>query len=253
MLLSLQSVCIGYKGRIPLLSDLNAEVEEGELIALAGENGKGKTTLLKTLCGIIPPEKGNISIRGKELQSFSAQELASEISVVLTEKPSIGNISVANLIAFGRYPFTNWLGIQREEDRRKVEEALEWCQIGELKEKGFSELSDGERQKVMIARAIAQGAKIMILDEPTAHLDISNRLMIVRLLARLAKEKKVTVIYSTHEIELALRNSERVWLIHEGKVHDETPASLLNGDLLNRAFAVPPDYFDHLKKEITSA
>jgi iron complex transport system ATP-binding protein len=241
--LHIDNVTIGHKANTPLFKGISAEVNSGELLVLVGENGKGKTTFIKTICGVLPALSGTIKLGGLEVQTSSPGKLAEEVAVVLTEQLRLGNTTVRSLIAFGRYPYTNWLGLQGDQDRQLVEQALKWCAIEHLADKQFAALSDGERQKVMIARAIAQDTPMLVLDEPAAHLDIANRLAILKLLHFLSKEQGKTIIYSTHQVELALQYADRMWLLHENTLHDASPRDMLDKGLLNAAFHVEDDYF----------
>jgi iron complex transport system ATP-binding protein len=241
--ITLRKLSIGHSVKQPLIAGLTLQVNEGELIVLVGENGKGKTTLLRTLCGILPPLAGDVLLNGRSVSNTSAQQLATLVSVVLTEQLHVGNTTVKNLVSFGRYPYTNWLGIQSKLDKKKVGEAMDLCAIQHLADKTYSTLSDGERQKVMIARAITQDTPIVILDEPAAHLDITNRISIIQLLSFLSREKGRTVIYSTHQVELAIQYTGRLWLLQDGRLVDDSPKGLINKGLLQKAFRVEEGYF----------
>jgi len=206
----------GYKttGRtIVITSGVTASLYSGELTCLLGPNGAGKSTLLKTLTAFLPPIKGKIIIEQKSLSEYSDAELSKVIGVVLTEKLSLTNMSVEELVGLGRSPYTGFWGHMNDNDRRVVEESISLVGIENLAGRMIQTLSDGERQKVMIAKALAQETPVIFLDEPTAFLDYPSKVEIMQLLQRLAREKNKTVFLSTHDLELALQIADKVWLL----------------------------------------
>ena len=204
-----------------------------KLTCLLGPNGAGKSTLLKTLTAFLPPIKGKIYIEHKPLEDYSDAELSKVIGVVLTEKLSLNNMSVEELVGMGRSPYTGFWGHMNDTDRKIVEESIVLVGIENLKGRMIQTLSDGERQKVMIAKALAQETPVIFLDEPTAFLDYPSKVEIMQLLQRLAREKNKTIFLSTHDLELALQIADKVWLMD--KIHGVTigtPEDLsLNGDM----------------------
>lgn len=208
-----KNLSIGY-GSKELYSNLNLEMHAGQVTALLGANGSGKSTLIKTLCGFIRPIAGSINIMGRPLSIYKREELAKQLSVVLTDRSSDGGLTVYETISLGRYPHTNFFGALTHKDRVAIDRAIEQVGITNLKDEYISRLSDGERQKVMIAKSFAQESPIIILDEPTAFLDISSRIEIVSLLYSLAAQNGKTVLISTHDLELALQLSNRLWIIN---------------------------------------
>ena len=210
-----------------------ASLYSGELTCLLGPNGAGKSTLLKTLTAFLPPIKGKIYIEHKPLEDYSDAELSKVIGVVLTEKLSLNNMSVEELVGMGRSPYTGFWGHMNDTDRKIVEESIVLVGIENLKGRMIQTLSDGERQKVMIAKALAQETPVIFLDEPTAFLDYPSKVEIMQLLQRLAREKNKTIFLSTHDLELALQIADKVWLMD--KIHGVTigtPEDLsLNGDM----------------------
>lgn len=212
---------------------VNASLFSGELTCLLGPNGAGKSTLLKTLTAFVPKIKGEIIIEHKPLDSYSDAELSKVIGVVLTEKLSINNMSVEELVGMGRSPYTGFWGHMSENDRRIVAESISLVGIDNLSGRMLQTLSDGERQKVMIAKTLSQETPIIFLDEPTAFLDYPSKVEIMQLLQRLAREKGKTVFLSTHELELALQIADKVWLLDKPHgVAIGTPEDLaLNGDM----------------------
>jgi iron complex transport system ATP-binding protein len=230
-LLELLQLDIGYKrpvkGIIRLLSNINLSVRAGEIIGLVGRNGCGKSTLLRTIAGLQRPLKGKVIMNDKIVHEIPSIERAKLIGYVSTEQINAGHISVNDLIALGRFPYTNWIGTLSDEDQSVINNAMNMTGVYELKDKMLSELSDGERQKVMIARALAQNTAIIILDEPTAFLDLPNRYQILRLLNELARIYQKTIVYSTHDLNIALHESDKLWLIASEEIHDGAPEDLI--------------------------
>ncbi|WP_339815831.1 ABC transporter ATP-binding protein [uncultured Imperialibacter sp.] len=213
--MKLQHLSVGYLVKshpTPLLKDINLDINPGEVVCLLGQNGVGKSTLLRTIAGLQPPLAGEVLLAHRPVQAYSIQELATKISLVLTEKVGGGNLTVEELVALGRHPYTNWLGLLSKEDKSAVEEAVALTKINYLLNKKVGELSDGQYQKAMIARAVAQDGDLMILDEPTAFLDLNNSVEIFMLLRQLALEKEKAVVVSTHDFHLAMEFADRLWL-----------------------------------------
>ena len=228
----LSNLAIGYPGKhsVKIVAEgISESLQSGELTCLIGENGAGKSTLLRTLSGFLPALSGEISIMGKPLRAYREKELATVIGVVLTEKTNLQNMTVAELVGMGRSPYTGFWGRLSAKDRQKVDEALSLVGIGWLRERMVQTLSDGERQKVMIAKALAQETPIIFLDEPTAFLDYPSKVEILHLLHRLSQEMGKTIFLSTHDLELALRVADRVWLMKKGEpVQTGSPKNLHN-------------------------
>ena len=212
----LDGLSIGYtaKHSVKVVAEGISEIINScELTCLIGENGAGKSTLLRTLSGFLPPLSGEIHIMGKTLKSYRETELAKVIGVVLTEKSNVQNMTVEELVGMGRSPYTGFWGRLRAEDHAKVAEAIDLVGIAELSDRLVQTLSDGERQKVMIAKALAQETPIIFLDEPTAFLDYPSKVEILKLLHKLSSEAGKTIFLSTHDLELALRVADKVWLM----------------------------------------
>ena len=224
-----ENLSVGYEkgGRlIPVLGDINVSASTGELIALIGRNGTGKSTLLRTLMKIQHPLSGNIFISSINLSRISSRLLAKKVSYVSTEYIRVSNMTVKELIALGRHPYTSWLGSLSLADRHKIDKAMELVGISHLNATPINEISDGERQKAMIARTIAQDSDIIILDEPTAYLDLPNRYELVALLSALTKNHNKTILFSTHDLNIALSVADKLWLIHPGKIQEGAPEDM---------------------------
>lgn len=219
----------GASGAPTVVADgIDVALDGGEIVCLLGPNGSGKSTLIRTLSGLHAPLGGTVRVEGTEVAQLSHKELATRLSTVLTDRLTIGNLSVQELVAFGRSPYTGWFGSLSAEDERVVQWAIESTGIQALAGRDVLRLSDGERQKVMIARALAQDTDVILLDEPTAHLDLPNRVEIIRLLRKLSHETGKGILLSTHELDLALKAADRLWLISgEGRVMSGTPEDLV--------------------------
>ena len=226
----IEGLSIGYQNRHgvkKVAEGITDSIHSGELTCLLGENGAGKSTLLRTLSGFLPPISGEITILGKPLQSYRESVLATVIGVVLTERTNLQNMTVTELVGMGRSPYTGFWGRLSAEDRAKVAAALNLVGIAALKDRLVQTLSDGERQKVMIAKALAQETPIIFLDEPTAFLDYPSKVEVLNLLGRLSREMGKTIFLSTHDLELALRVADRVWLMtKQGAVQAGLPGNL---------------------------
>lgn len=217
---------------------INLQLFPGELTCLLGPNGAGKSTLLKTFSGFIPTLAGNVFVGDKNLKFFSPSALATKVSVVLTEKVEMGNFSVFSMVALGRSPYTGFLGKTSLADRQIVENALARTGILHLRNRHYDELSDGEKQKVMIAKSLAQETQLIFLDEPTAFLDFPSKTEILLLLRDAAWEQQKAVLLSTHDLNLALSFADKIWLMASGKpIVSGTPEDLV----LDGSFA---DFFD---------
>ena len=210
----------GYRGKNgvkTVAEHLNTELYSGELTCLLGANGCGKSTLLKTLSAFLPSVSGDIFLQGRHLQDYSDKELAKIIGVVLTERCSIRNMSVEELVGMGRSPYTGFWGHLAQQDIDIINHSIELVGISNLKHRMVQTLSDGERQKVMIAKALAQETPIIFLDEPTAFLDYPSKVEIMQLLHDLSRETDKTIFLSTHDMELALQIADRIWLMKKGE------------------------------------
>ena len=239
--ITLEQLSIGYlqKGNTKVVaSQLNAEIRQGELTCLLGANGVGKSTLLRTLATFQPKLEGEVWIDtdGKRLSisSYTDKELSRLIGVVLTEKPDVKNMTVRELVGLGRSPYTGFWGMLSENDLKIVDESIALVGVSELSERLIDTLSDGERQKVMIAKALAQQTPVIFLDEPTAFLDFPSKVEVMQLLRRLARSMQKTIFMSTHDLELALQVADTLWLMEKGQLNVGTSRQLANAGTLSR-------------------
>lgn len=208
MQITLSHLSVGYKVGHAVVSDINLTLQSGKLASLIGENGVGKSTLLKTLTGFLPKLEGSLLLDGKDIGEFSQRALARQTSIVLTQKPDVQNLTIEEIVGLGRSPYTGFFGKLHANDQQIVDESITAVGIEKLKNRMIQTLSDGERQKVMIAKALAQQTPIIFLDEPTAFLDFSSKVETFQLLQRMAHEMGKLVLLSTHDLELAVRFSD---------------------------------------------
>lgn len=226
MKISLSHLSVGYTASQALVSDVNVELQSGQLHCLIGRNGIGKSTLLKTLTGFLPKLSGNLLLDGQGIETFTQQALARKISIVLTQKPDVQNLTVAEVIGLGRSPYTGFFGKLRVRDCAVVNDAIRSVGIEPLRHRMIQTLSDGERQKVMIAKALAQETPIILLDEPTAFLDFPSKAETFQLLRSMAHEKDKLIVLSTHDLELAVRFADCLLEVEEGSLHTVTAAEV---------------------------
>jgi iron complex transport system ATP-binding protein len=218
-ILNADELSLGYRkgSNINVIAEnISFSLERGKLTCLLGPNGVGKSTLIKTVMGQIPALKNHIYLDNKPTDTFSIKELSKRIAVVLTEKINSSNLTVEQIVALGRIPHTGWMGNLSEKDQEKVKQAINATHINYIHDRPLSELSDGQLQKVMIARALAQDGEILILDEPTAHLDLINRFEIMHLLRNIAKQENKAVLVVTHDLDIAIDTADEFWLMQCG-------------------------------------
>lgn len=252
IILKTNDLNIGYQHKKQVFcvaSHLNARLARGKFVCLLGKNGIGKSTLLRTLTKVQPKLGGQIQIDNKELETLSTIELAKKMSLVLTEKIPENNLTVYELIALGRQPYTNWIGTLSDEDKKYVDLAIQQTHIEGIANKKYTELSDGQLQKVMIARALAQNTALIILDEPTAHLDIQNKVEIYKLLKTLCENYQKTILISSHEIHLALQLADQLWLMNEKGIITGNTKSLIEDGSVSNLFASNLVTFDANSKQ----
>ncbi len=245
-ILTLDSLTIGYasgKHENALLPPLKASAYESELIAVIGRNGIGKSTLLRTLTGLQPSLGGEVLYKGKNVRDYSRMELAQNIGYISTEIVKVSNMRVYDLVALGRFPHTNWIGKIDKENHEIIMDAIEKTGMSALCERFISELSDGERQKSMIARILAQDTGIMIMDEPTAFLDIGSKYEILNLMHILSQRNNKTIIFSTHDLHMAINQSDKIWLILDKKLIEGSPEDLMIKGSFDHLFDPSPVQF----------
>lgn len=224
---------------------LELEARSGEFVMLMGPNGSGKSTLMQTIAGLLPPLSGKVLIQGQSLEYIKHRERAKLMSLVLTERIEHSNLTVWDIVTTGRYPYLGLRGRLRAVDTEVLEHCLECCRVAEMKHRYFVELSDGEKQRVLIARALSQETPLMLLDEPTAHLDLPSRIEVLTMLRGLTREFNKCIIVSTHELDLALQWADAIWLFDRTKgVESASPEDLVLSGSIERAFGSEQLLFD---------
>ncbi len=239
IILETRNLSIGYtykKEHSIVGSAINLSLKKGKFVALLGKNGIGKSTLLRTISKVQKPLSGDISIKGKNLNLYTNKDLAMQLSLVLTERLPESQLTVFDLIALGRQPYTNWVDKLTANDVTKINWAIEQTEIEHLKEKRFYELSDGQLQRVMIARALAQDTELIILDEPTAHLDMHHTYKIFQLLKKLIQTTNKTIIISTHQINLAIDTVDELIIMNGSEVASGSTQELIDNHKLDTLF-----------------
>lgn len=239
MILQTQQLSIGYSSKAQtkvIASDISIHLNQGSLIGIVGANGVGKSTLLRTLTGIQKSLTGTVLLNDYTIESFDTLALAQQISVVLTEKLPPSNLTVYELIALGRQPYTNWLGTLSEKDKRQIDLAIDLTEIGHLIHQKHYEISDGQLQKVLIARALAQDTPLIVLDEPATHLDLLHKVSLFKLLKKLSVETQKCILFSTHDIDLAIQLSDEMIVMTGEKVVQDQPCNLITKGIFSSLF-----------------
>lgn len=240
----LKNLTVGYGG-VPLISDINIGMEKGEIVTLIGPNGAGKSTILKSIIRQLKTISGNIYIEENEIRTLSYKELSTKTAVVLTERMKPELMTCRDIVATGRYPYTGRLGILTAEDERRVDESLTAVHAERLGGVNFNMVSDGQRQRILLARAICQEPEVMILDEPTSFLDIRYKLELLSILRKMAREKKITVILSLHEIDLAQKISDKILCVKgETIAAYGSPEEIFREDFIREMYEVENGYYD---------
>jgi iron complex transport system ATP-binding protein len=248
-ILSVKQLSIGYQSKktsLSIATNINFNLNSGELIGLVGANGIGKSTLLRTLTQLQPELSGEIFINEKPLHSYSNSELATCLSLVLTDKSISKNLTVFELVALGRQPYTNWIGKLTLTDVSLINKALEQTHSLNLSDKKCYELSDGQLQKVLIARALAQDTPLIILDEPTTHLDMYHKAYILKLLQGIAKTANKTILFSSHEINLAIQLCDKMLVMTENNTYFNQPCQLISNGVFETLFPEEVINFDNI-------
>lgn len=250
MILQTQNLSIGYTSKITtktVASEVSIQLEQGKLIGLVGANGIGKSTLLRTITGIQKPLSGTVLLNENAIDTFEPLDLAQQISVVLTEKLPPSNLTVYELIALGRQPYTNWLGKLTDDDKIQIEKAIALTEIYHLIHQKHYEISDGQLQKVLIARALAQDTPLIVLDEPTTHLDLLHKVSLFKLLKKLTDETQKCILFSTHDIDLAIQLSDEMIVMNGKTVIQDQPCNLISKGVFNHLFENEFIFFDSNK------
>lgn len=241
---------IGYKTKhriLELEKDLDIKIHNGELVCLIGPNGCGKSTLMRTIAGLQKPLSGETFIAEVDVKNIKPHQYAKLLSLVLTDNVNVGAMTVMDIVSIGRYPYTNNFAKLESSDHEIIERSLDSVHLNEYKDRFFSELSDGEKQRVLIAKALAQDTPLIMLDEPTAHLDLPNRVEIMNILKRLAKETNKAIFLSTHELDLALQTADTIWLMNrEESLKSGAPEDLVLSGMFEQVFKSNAFTFDKL-------
>ena len=247
-ILETRDLSIGYRSgkSVKTISErLNLRLYPGQLVCLLGANGAGKSTLMRTLGGLQPALGGEVLLEQHSVSSLKPADLARKLSLVLTERIEAGNLTAREVVTLGRTPYTGWLGTLTDLDYEKIDQASVSVDIENLLDRRIHQLSDGERQKVMLARALAQDTSLILLDEPTAHLDLPNRVEMMRLLHQLARQTNKAILLSTHELDLALQAADILWLMKQsGQLVSGIPEDLVLNGSFESAFAKSGFFFD---------
>lgn len=239
-----EQLAVGYQG-IPLIREIGIHLKKGKILTLIGPNGVGKTTILKTIANQLSPLTGAVYLDQEVLNKMTERETAKRVSLVLTERIRPELMTCEEVVAMGRYPYTGMFGLLTKEDKEKVQEAMKLVHISELRDKDFMTLSDGQKQRVMLARALCQEPELLILDEPTSYLDIRYKLEFLSVLQKMTREKKLTVILSLHELDLAQRVSDQLLCIRDAYVERlGTPEQIFDGSYIRDLYDMEEYFFD---------
>jgi iron complex transport system ATP-binding protein len=234
--IQIKNLTIGYSRQKPILRDISLSAATGELIGIIGKNGIGKSTLLRTIARVIPSLEGSIFIHDNELNHYKLEKFSKIISYVPTHNLVSQNMRVIDLVSYGRAPHTNWFGNITKKDKNKIHEALNLVNLNAFKNLYVSELSDGEKQRAFIARALAQDTPLILLDEPVAFLDLPNRYFLIRLLTDVAEKSNKCIIMSIHDFELAFNECDKLWLLSTNGCVEGAPEDLANNQSISKTF-----------------
>jgi len=245
-IIACKNLDVGYEKKI-VVEQVNICARKGQLICLLGPNGSGKTTVLRTLTGLLPPVNGIVEINGVDISKIKKGDLAKKMAIVLTEQVSLGLLTVFEIASMGRYPHTNMMGKLSNSDVTIVDDALSLVGAGRLKNRYYFELSDGEKQKVMIARALVQEPELIVLDEPTSHLDVKHKVEVISILRKLCMEKGMTVILSLHDIDIAIKGCQTLLLIENGKVKAQgSPEEIIKNGTIQKLYNIEGAKYNEL-------
>ncbi|MGI9546567.1 MAG: ABC transporter ATP-binding protein [Flavobacteriaceae bacterium] len=235
---------MSHKGKISVSKDISFRISEGEMAAIVGVNGIGKSTLLRTLGRVQSKLAGSITVNEIAIENYKSKDWAMELSVVLTDPLVSKNLTVQQLISLGRHPYTNWIGTLSGKDANKIQEAIKLVGLSKLSNKKCYELSDGQLQKVMIARALAQDTQIILLDEPTTHLDLYHKVQILKILQSIAHHTGKIVLYTTHEIDLAIQLCDKIMILEKRENFFGAPQELIKSERFSKLFPEDTIRFD---------
>lgn len=248
--LKTSGLVVGYDG-VPLISGVDIVVELGKIVTLIGPNGAGKSTILKSIAGYLEPLGGTVLVSGKRIDEMTAHELSLELSVMLTERLRTELLTCADIVETGRYPYTGRLGILSDEDRSIVRESMEMVHVWDLRDRDFMQISDGQRQRILLARAICQRPRLIMLDEPTNYLDIHYQIELLNVLRRLVASGEVGVIMSLHELPLARKVSDYVMCVKgDSIVASGVPDDIFTPSVINDLYDLEPGVFDPISGNI---
>ena len=242
-ILAVKELSIGYKSKV-VAKNIGFSLEPGILCGIVGINGIGKSTLLRTLGGFQPKLNGTITLQQNRLEDHSPSHLAKQLSVVLTEQPASKNLTVQELIALGRQPYTNWLGSLSKQDKDHIQQSLDVFLLADLRHTKCHELSDGQLQRVLIARAMAQDTPLILLDEPTTHLDLYHKAQILKMLQHLAHQNQKTIVFTSHEIDLAIQLCDKILILNGEDNPFGDPCELIEQKHFERLFPTEMVQFD---------
>lgn len=248
--LNANGLVVGYDS-VPLIRDINLDVAPGEIVTLIGPNGAGKSTILKSIAGYLAPLGGAVYLSGKPVSRMTSHELACELSVMLTERLRTELLTCADIVESGRYPYTGRLGILTDDDRAIVRESMEMVHVWDLRDRDFMQISDGQRQRILLARAICQRPRLIMLDEPTNYLDIHYQIELLNVLYRLVANREVGVIMSLHELPLARKISTRVVCVKgDGICAQGTPEEIFTPQVIDELYDLTPGTYDPVSGNI---
>ena len=248
-MIQLKDLTLGYEQRT-LLEKVSAHITGGQLVALLGRNGTGKSTLLRAVMGLEKPKNGEIILHGNNIASLKPEELARNISFVTTDKVRIANLRCRDVVALGRAPYTNWLGQLQREDKEKVDNAMRLVGMDSYADKTMDKMSDGECQRIMIARALAQDTPVILLDEPTAFLDLPNRYELCLLLRKLTQKEGKCILFSTHDLDIALSLCDTIMLIDNPQLYSLPTGEMITSGHIERLFRNESITFDAQEMKI---
>lgn len=250
-LVTTRDLVVGYEGR-SLVAGIALQVRQGQIVTLIGPNGAGKSTILKTIAGHLDALGGCVLLSGKDLRDVTVRERSRDLSVMLTDRVRTELLTCADIVEMGRYPYTGRLGIATPTDRQKVREAMELLQVWDLRDRDFMQLSDGQRQRVLLARAVCQEPCTLVLDEPTSHLDVRYQIELLSVLRHLARERGLGILMTLHELPLARRASDWLVCVKEGKVALQgTPEQVFVSSVIDALFDLEPGTYDALTGDVT--